>query len=342
MFNSKIFLPAFISTLIAGLGFAQNLAIRPKNFIVSPSTGPVWELMVRNSGSAPWQGTLTPAVLKEWKITPLSHRVELLPGELKIIPFAIEFGSDLAANSYPVTVTADSGTQKTELKTEVVCASAPYYKVKIDGRLDEWNDAIPIRFMTQGKSTVVRSYWNKTQFYLAVEVEEERLIGLADADQERGLDAVQFVLSPPDGSAGNAANRHEFLAAASASLWSSDRCFQLFAPGESVGSDLQPLAKLVLKEAQVKVSRSGTITTYEIAVPMAPMKNLLVTAGREFCFNLLVHDPDGTGVRDLGTVMNLWPDTRRQESWSNWEFVKWNGYVPYDIGVEFGFCSSIH
>lgn len=321
---------------------AQNLSIRPKNFIVSPSTGPVWEIVLRNNDSAPWKGSLTPKVMPEWRISPLTQEVELIAGESKTIPFAVEFGSDLAANSYPVSVTASSGSQNKELKTEVVCASSPHYNVKVDGKLNEWRDAIPIRFMTAGKSTVVRSYWNKSQFYLAVEVEEDHLIGIADASQEKGLDAIQFALSPPDGSAGNAAHRHEFLVAASASMWSSDRCFQLYAPGQAAASSALPLEKLVLKEAEVKVARSQNITFYEIALPMKPMKNLMATAGREYCFNLLVHDPDGTGVRDLGSVMNLWSDTRTQTSWSNWEFVRWNAYIPYDIGVEFGFCSSIH
>jgi hypothetical protein len=51
------------------------------------------------------------------------------------------------------------------------------------------------------------------------------------------------------------------------------------------------------------------------------MPEMKPEAGREFCFSLTVHDPDGTGPRDLGSVMNLWPGQRQ---------------------FEFGFCSSIH
>jgi len=342
MFNNKILLPAFISTLFAGASFAQNLSIRPKNFIVTPSTGPVCEIIVRNNSQELYAGSVTPGFMQDWRVTPLSQTIELKPGETKVLPFAIEFGSDLAANRYPVSVSADSGKEKTEIKAEVVCASTPYYKPEIDGKLDDWKDAIPVQFMTNGKSTVVRSYWNKNQFFLAVEVEEDQLIGIADASQEKGLDAIQFALSPQNGSSGNATNRHEFLAADSASMWSGDSCFQLFQTGQTKDNNEKKLKDLIMKDAEVKVSRSGNITTYEIAVPMKPMKNLLATAGREYCFNLLVHDPDDTGVRDLGSVMNLWNDQRSKESWSNWEFAKWNGYVPYDIGIEFGFCSSIH
>jgi hypothetical protein len=75
---------------------------------------------------------------------------------------------------------------------------------------------------------------------------------------------------------------------------------------------------------------------------MKPMKSLRVTAGREYCFSLLVHDPDGTGVRDMGTVMNLSEAARIPQAWCNWEYAVWNETVPFDNKVEFGFCSSVH
>ncbi|MDA3925974.1 MAG: hypothetical protein PF904_14855 [Kiritimatiellae bacterium] len=316
---------------------AQSLSIRPKNFIVTPSTGPVYEIIVQNNSSATWNGTITPTFKKDWRVTPLSQKVELKAGATNMLSFAIEFGSDLAANSYPVSINSDSGKEKKEIKTEVVCASTPYYKAKINGELDEWTDAIPISFTNKDKKTVVRSYWNKNNFYLAVEVEEEKLIGLADADKDCGMDAIQFALSPKGG---DPAARHEYLVADSASMWSDDSSYLLTREGKV--SDNKKLEEMVLKNSEVKVSRSGNITTYELSIPMKPMKNLRATAGREYCFNLLVHDPDGTGVRDLGSVMNLSEADRSQASWRDWEFVQWNGYVPHGIGVEFGFCSSIH
>jgi len=335
-FISILFTLILICT--AGLSIAEDLSIRPKNFIVTPSTGPICEIIVHNKSTSAYQGTITPEFIKGWKVAPLSQRVELNANETKLIPFAIESGTDLVANIYPVTVSAEAGSTKTVVKVDVVCASTPYYKPVIDGKLDEWADAIPIKFMTKGKSTVVRSYWNKEQFSLAVEVEEDKLIGLTDADQKIGLDAIQFVLSPKSGAV---TERHEFLAADSASIWKADRCFQLAQNGKSP-DEKSELADLILKEAKIKVSRSGSITTYELSIPIKPMQNLRATAGREYCFNLLVHDPDGTGIRDLGSVMNLSTSERNKDSWSNWKFAKWNGYVPYGIGIEFGFCSSIH
>jgi hypothetical protein len=328
---------SLVLTLYCGALAAQSIALRPKNFIVTPSTGPVCEIVVRNNETAPITGTVTPGFMEGWRVAPLSREFELQPGATAVLPFAIEFGSDLAANRYPVAITTETPAGKSEIRAEVVCASTPYYKPVIDGKLGEWGDAIPLTFETQGKKTTVRSYWNRDAFFLAVEVEEERLIGLSDADAAAGMDAIQFALAP---GGGDPAQRHEYLAAASASMWSADRCFLLVREGKP--SEGGKLADAVLDQAAVKVRRSGGVTTYEIAVPMAPMGNLRATAGREYCFNLLVHDPDGTGVRDLGCVMNLSEADRGQNHWSDWEFVQWNGYVPYGIGVEFGFCSSIH
>lgn len=69
------------------------------------------------------------------------------------------------------------------------------------------------------------------------------------------------------------------------------------------------------------VKRDGNITRYEIGVPFKAMPEMKPDAGREFLFSLTVHDPDGTGPRDIGAVMNPLPGQRQ---------------------FEFGFCSSIH
>ena len=324
---------------------ADGLQIRPKNFIVTPSTGPVAELVVKNGTGQSYTGTLTPKFPEGWIVSPLSRPVTLQSGESATLSFAIEKAFDLKENVYAVSVSADS---KKVLDTKVVCATTPYFTPKIDGDLDEWGDAVPVSFMTGGKKTTVRSYWNKDQFCLAVEVEENELIGLADGSAERGVDAIQFALAPGGSVTPNdpqaAAVRYEYLVAASGSRWKSDKCFQLLRPGDSLttAAAARALQPLELEEAQVKVIRSGGVTRYELAVPVKPMKTLKVTAGREYCFSLLVHDPDGTGVRDLGTVMNLWNESRNPLAWCNWAMAKWNGYRPFDNKIEFGFCSSVH
>lgn len=321
---------------------SADLQVRPKNFIVTPSTGPVAEIIVKNNDAALWSGTVTPTYPEGWQVAPTSQQVDLAVGESKVLSFVIEKGLDRKANVYPVSVAAD-GTDP--VQTDVVCASTPYYKPEIDGKLDEWADAIPVTFMTGGKKTTVRSYWNKSQFCLAVEVEEDALIGLKDASAENGVDAIQLALSPGKSqTAAIDAVRYEYVATASGSWIKGDRCFQLIKSGDSLAGtqEAKELEPLLLEEAEVEVKRADGITRYELAVPMKSMRTLRATAGREYCFSLLVHDPDGSGVRDLGTVMNLNEAARTPQAWSNWEYAKWNGTVPLDNKVEFGFCSSIH
>lgn len=338
--TSTTLVGAAVFATVAG---AAELQIRPKNFIVTPSTGPVAELMVKNGSSRPYSGTITPSMPEGWSIAPETQTFSLAAGETEMISFAVRKGFDLKANQYAVSVAVDG---KTTLEATVVCATTPYFKPKIDGKLDEWADAVPVSFTTKGKQTTVRSYWNKAQFCLAVEVEEDQLKGLRSGPAGKGIDAIQFALAagqsvtPESGAAG----RYEFLVADTGLFWGGDACFQLMAPDDLIttGSNARELAPLAMKDAEVKVVHSKGTTVYELAIPMKPMKELRATAGREFCFSLLVHDPDGTGVRDLGGVMNLWEESRKAAAWSNWNWVKWNGYVPYDNKVEFGFCSSVH
>jgi hypothetical protein len=89
------------------------------------------------------------------------------------------------------------------------------------------------------------------------------------------------------------------------------------------------------------VRRDGGVTRYELALNIRSMRPLRATPGREYCFSLLVHDPDGSGLRDLGSIMNL-PPAESKLCWSNWNGAKWPEKAPFDGKIEFGFCSSIH
>jgi hypothetical protein len=89
------------------------------------------------------------------------------------------------------------------------------------------------------------------------------------------------------------------------------------------------------------VVRSGRITHYELALNLRAMPALRAAAGREYCFSLLVHDPTGTGLRDLGSIMTL-PPAESDLAWSNWKGADWPDKKPLDSKIEFGFCSSIH
>jgi hypothetical protein len=62
--------------------------------------------------------------------------------------------------------------------------------------------------------------------------------------------------------------------------------------------------------------------------------------GREFSFGLLVHDPDGTGLRDFGAAADLWPWQRNALAWSRWPGAKWPEQPPFDSKQPWGMCSS--
>ena len=55
---------------------------------------------------------------------------------------------------------------------------------------------------------------------------------------------------------------------------------------------------------------------------------------------VLVHDPDGTGLRDLGEAVGLWPSQRNRFAWSRWQGASWGVEPPFDNKLEWGLCAS--
>jgi hypothetical protein len=328
------------------------VAVRAENLTVQPSSGPVTHVMIHNGHNVPFKGTVRVRFPDGWKVAQTQHAVALAPGETKRIPYAIERAVDVAANLYPVEIAVEGNGATSVHKQNVVCASAPYYKPKTDGDLKEWNDSIPIALTRKGKKAVVRTYWNQRQFCLGVEVEEDKLIpykkGAASESPSASPDAVQFALAPATASRDVAADaqveRYEFLAVASSGLFSKDKCFQLLAPGArlSQARETRKLEGHELEGAQVVVKRKKSTTRYEIAVPYSAMPTLRPTTGRSFFFSVVVHDPDGTGIRNLGEVMNLFPRRRHPYGWCRWQGAKWGEEAQLDARCEWGLASSIH
>ncbi|MBW8041542.1 MAG: hypothetical protein FVQ85_16315 [Planctomycetes bacterium] len=344
----------FLNCITAGVLLAAlnnttskaSILVRAENFIVPPSTGPLTHIQVRNRGDTACTVTIGPKFPDGWQWTPKHRTVTMEPHQVRRLPFTIEKASDVESNRYPVEITILDGSKKTVNRQTVVCASAPYFKPKIDGKFKDWADAIPVTFITAGEKTVVSTYWNKHYFCLYVQVEEEKL---GSYKKKAGvIDAVQFALAPRNAVTGSVptaeAQRYEFLLTDFAGLFAKDRCFFLIKPGVklSVTQQPRPLETLELKEAQVVVTRRGRTTHYECAIPFAVMPQIKPSVGREIQFSILVHDPDGTGVRDWGKAVGLWPEQRNKFAWCAWDSVEFSGASPYDSKIEWGLCSSKH
>lgn len=325
---------------------APPVALRVESFTVPPSTQPLVHVQIKNLLAVPYQGSLSPKGPDGWQIAPAKRDVSLRPGETKRLAFAVERGLNLKSNSYPVEISATGGGVTVVRKQDVACASAPYFKPTIDGDPGEWKDAIPVTFTSGGKKTIISTYWNRRQFSILVAVEEEKLIGYPEEPAASRCDAVQIAISPQDGKTGTSpdqeASRFEFLFVSSG-RGTSAKCFQLAAPGMKLAEGAKPrrLEPLQYEKAQVAVSRSGTTTYYECGIPFGPMRQeIRPSEGREFCMSVLVHDPDGTGIRDWGEAAGLWPRQRNRWAWSRWAGARWGKNPPLDNKLQWGLCSS--
>ncbi len=339
--------------IVATAAAAPDIAVRAENFTVPSATGPVTHILARNTGDAECAITVEPEYPAGWQWSPKNREVTLAPGEMKRLPFTIEKASFEKLNTYPVEITVIKGSDRTKYQQKVVCASAPYFRPEIDGRFDEWSDAIGVTFKTAGgpdstsgveRKTVFHTYWNRRHFYLYVQVEEDKLYGYKRSAAL--VDAVQFALAPRTAVTASESNapsqRSEFLIVHEGGLFGRDKCFQLIEPGRelSITQRQRNLEKLQLKDAEVVVKRRGDITHYECAIPFAGVPTIKPKVGREIGFSILVHDPDGTGIRDWGKAAGLWPEQRNRFAWCKWGKVKWPVDLLYDSKVEFGLCSS--
>ena len=330
------------SDLLAG----DPVALRIESFAVPPSTQSLFHVSIKNLTDAPYQGAIAIKPPPQWRVAPMTREVSLAVGETKRVPFTIEKGTNSQSNSYAVEVSATGGETAVVRRHDVVCASAPYHKTSIDGLVEEWDDSIPITFITGGKRTILRTYWNRRQFSLLVAVEEERLIAYPSQPGSGGSDAVQIAISPQGAVTGTSteeeAARYEFLL-----VWTGSgtegKCFQLAHPGTklAVTQQRRDLETLENRDAKVAVVRKDGVTYYECALDFGPLRNKIrPSEGREFCFSVLIHDPDVTGVRDWGEAAGLWPWQRNSLAWSNWPGAEWRGRSPFDNKLPWGLCSS--
>jgi len=336
------------TTLVAG-GFARAadpVALRAESFTVPPSTQPLVFVQVKNLLEVPYEGLVAMKPPEGWRIAPTRRDVMLQPGEIKRVPFTVERGRNVEANAYPIEVSAIGAGATVVRKQTVVCASAPYYKPTIDGDPSDWKDAIPVAFTSGGKRTTISTFWNRRQFSMLVAVEEDRLVRYDPQSAADGCDALQVALSPQDTQTGASPNdearRFEFLFVATGE-GTTGKCFQLAEPGMKLAeaAKSRSLGPLLYDKAEVAVRRDGHTTYYECGLSFTPMRNdIRPSEGREFCLSVLVHDRDGTGIRDWGQAAGLWPSQRNPLAWSRWEGAAWGEEPPYDNKLQWGLCTS--
>ncbi len=349
--NTRLFaLTTALLCLAPFLASAQSpsgpaVALRVEHFIVPPATGPVTHVVVQNLRDTPYEGIVQLDLPEGWQWSPREQPVALGPEETARVPFTIEKATNLSSNTYPVTARATGpDTEEVVRKQSVVCASAPYFRPEIDGKLKEWCDALPVRFTSGDKQTTVYTYWNRRAFCLAVAVEEDAHQGPDRKTAGQPIDAIQFALAPRTAETGSADTdltaRYEFLAAGG----KKPACFSLIQPGTALSTTQaqRPLPGLKLPGAEVAVKRTKGVTYYECTIPFAAMPDIRPAEGREFRFSILIHDPDGTGLRDWGEAAGLWPSQRNKYAWCNWAGAQWGKTPPYDGKIEWGLCSSIH
>lgn len=330
--------------VLTSLGAAgEPLQVRVDNFTVPPATGPVVEITVGNPGDQPFTGAMTVRWPTGWRCDPPRQELHLPPRSRSKVAFTVEQGVENPANVYDVTVEVTGGGAPLIVPQRVVVATAPVLKPVIDGLLDEWQGMVPpITFSGGGRQAVVMTSYHRNAFCVAVRIEEDALAGLAPAAAGRRADAIQFAIAPPPRAGADAAlvAHWEFVVAATAGPGPA-QAFLLRKPGEAVAqAGTVRTLDAPCAEVQAAVARTGTATCYEVAIPLTLLPGLRPTTGRPFRFALLVHDGDGTGLRDMGTVMNQ--PAPAPGAWGRWRGDSLADAAPFGTDLESGFCTSLH
>jgi len=320
------------------------VTVRVENLTVLPSTGPLTNITVRNRSKQTVRGQLEAGFPAGWKTNKTSETFTLEPAQTKRIPFAIEKGKDNPNNSYAIKVQVKAGDVSFRADRTITAVTAPYFKPVIDGKLDDWANAVPVTFVSGGKKTTISTYWSRRKFSLLVAVEEDQLTRMPPPGGKVELfDAVQFAMSPGDAVTPTQEDardqRCEFLMAGGGD---GGACYTLYHPELklAVARTSRSLEGLATEGAQVAVAREGNYTYYECSIPFKAIPMIRPDPGREICFSVLVHDPDGTGLRDWGKAAGLAEDQRNRLAWCLWQGSKWPAEPPFDQKIEWGFCSS--
>jgi hypothetical protein len=316
---------------------AEVLLFQIEPMLVTPSHGPILFVAVKNPGGRSRKGTLRLKTPEGWLLSPPEHEVEISPDQVVRVAFNVQRAKSAEENRYPIQVSfREEGKPDVTVRQEVVVATAPYSAPNIDGEADDWADSVPVRSVQEDgsslKETVVKTFWSRRAFSVLVEVEEDRLrpaVFPGSDDEAAYGDAVQLAF----GAEKPGQEGFEYLIVAGGGE-GGGTCYRLVKQEDHVVWN--PEAK-----AKCRVTREGKTTRYECSIPWGPMRDVLrPSEGRAFCFSFLVHDPDGTGVRDWGASVGLWPSQRDRNAWSIWWKPVPEDWSPYTARIPWGMCSS--
>jgi len=321
---------------------ADHLQLRAENLTLLPQSKPVLQVHVANARDLPVKATVSVNVPPSWRLRENAQEVRLNAGSQQRLSFPVMGGDENRTNRYDVEIVAQWQEKRVTSKQTISVTSAPYFKPTIDGDPSEWKDAIPVTFVHDKKRTTIATYWNRRRFSLLVSVEEAKHVRCGSA---RHHDAVQLALAARDTTTSRNENdestRFEYLVYADGE--GTARCCQLLRPGMKLAEARRPrpLDKLMDQQAEVAVRRDGDVTHYEIGLSFAPIRqHIRPSEGREFFLSVLVHDPDGAGVRDWGVAAGLWESQRNRLAWCDWNGAKWGVVPPQDCRTAWGMCSS--
>ncbi len=318
----------------------EGLALRIGSFTLAPPHKPQVMVLVKSFLPERFEGMMRVEGPAGWRILPPQKAITVAPGQTQRVVFGVEQGTLSQVNRYGLAVTVEGAGRRYVHRQEVVVTSAPYLRPRIDGKIEDWKDAIPVEFVTRGKKTTIATGWNRKTFCLLVSVEESRQAVWGGTGP---CDAVQVALAAQDAAVPrtpqDAVGRHEFLLVGDGRR---GRCFRLADAGTPLAQTQAegPLAPRELPEVALAVARADSVTHYECAIPFSLLGDIRPGEGREFCLSVLVHDPDGTGIRDWGQAAGLWPWERSATAWSRWPGAQWGEQPPFDSRLPWGLCSS--
>lgn len=337
----------------------QPVSIRITNFPIGLVTTPNIYVYVENGSTEACEGRLELVGPAGWTFEPAQVDVAVPAGETFRTMFTVynarlnkENAFSFEAKIVPKKAGQEIITTKQTLRTcsapfgrpsidlsdggdvvESLDVTGPHLELKPESVMQRWEDAFPITWTVQQHKTTLRAFWNRRNLSLLIGVEEDHWIPDGDAL----VDAVQISLASPIDSKQTGENKFEFLVR---NVDNKATLVELCSPAQlpNPNSRIDPKTLVAVEESEVSIIRSGRVTWYAVSIPWKSVPSIRAGEGREFYLSFLIHDPDGTGLRNFadeaGFVQNY------PKAWTPWKGGSLDNKGTRDHRVHWGMCSS--